>query len=75
MGAGALAAILTPYAIHTIGARPHQVGKPSYNDAGRSYWVVGRPTDEDNPNGPVRHLVRNGKPLNAEGRRLLRKPQ
>jgi hypothetical protein len=64
-----------PYAIHTIGARPHQRGYASFSDTGRSYWIPGRATDAENPNGPVKVLVENFKAKNAKGRRLLRKPQ
>lgn len=64
---------MTPFAIHTYGAKPHQTGYAFANDAGRSTWVPGRSSDADNPNGPVKVHVASGKALTPQGRRLLRK--
>lgn len=64
----------TPFAIHVHGGRPHQRGYAYFGDARPSRFTPGLRSDEENLNGPVVVLVRNGKPLNARGRELLRKP-
>ena len=43
----------------------------SASDAGSSYWVPGRSSEAENPNGPMKVLVENGKALNPQGRKLL----
>lgn len=68
---------MTPFAIHVYGSAPHQRGHGSSGESVRSATVAStRNPDEDgvNPNGEVKWLVRDGKPLNARGRELLRKP-
>lgn len=62
-----------PFAIHVHSAQPHQRGRGTLSETGSSYPTYGNSSEVENRDGPVIHLVRDGKALNERGRALLRK--